>query len=221
MDLPILAKDFNLIKWIGANSFRTSHYPYSEELMDMADEEGIVVVDECPAVGLTQFNDVLLKQHLLTISELIQRDKNRPSVAMWSIANEPRSREATAAEYFKKVAAHARSLDSTRPITAAINMGYGDDKMSPSLDVLMINRYYGWYSDTGYTEVIEKQVKNEFMNWHKTYTKPIMISEYGADTVSGLHQVFDYRFNSFVHQIDYLIKRTRRLSSAKTMSRNS
>ena len=189
--------------------------------MDMADEEGIVVVDECPAVGLTQFNDVLLKQHLLTISELIQRDKNRPSVAMWSIANEPRSREATAAEYFKKVAAHARSLDSTRPITAAINMGYGDDKMSPSLDVLMINRYYGWYSDTGYTEVIEKQVKNEFMNWHKTYTKPIMISEYGADTVSGLHQVFDYRFNSFVHQIDYLIKRTRRLSSAKTMSRNS
>ena len=45
-------KDFNLMKWIGANSFRTSHYPYSEEIMRLADREGIVVIDETPAVGL-------------------------------------------------------------------------------------------------------------------------------------------------------------------------
>lgn len=45
-------KDFNLMKWIGANSFRTSHYPYSEEIMRLADREGIVVIDEVPAVGL-------------------------------------------------------------------------------------------------------------------------------------------------------------------------
>ena len=45
-------KDFNLIKWLGANSFRTSHYPYAEEIMDMADAEGIMVIDEAPAVGL-------------------------------------------------------------------------------------------------------------------------------------------------------------------------
>lgn len=44
--------DFRLMKWIGANSFRTSHYPYSEELMRLADKEGIVVIDETPAVGL-------------------------------------------------------------------------------------------------------------------------------------------------------------------------
>ncbi|KAI1293682.1 Beta-glucuronidase [Halotydeus destructor] len=52
LDLPLIVKDINLIKWIGANSFRTSHYPYSEELMDEADKHGIVVIDECPAVGL-------------------------------------------------------------------------------------------------------------------------------------------------------------------------
>ena len=189
MDLPIIAKDFNLIKWIGANSFRTSHYPYSEELMDMADEQGIVVIDECPAVALDTFNDVLLKQHLVTISELIQRDKNRPSVVMWSIANEPRSNQASAADYFKKVAAHARSLDATRPLTAAIDQQYNDDQMAQSLDVLMINRYYGWYSDTGYVQVIEKQLTNNFNNWHKAFNKPIMMSEYGADTLAGLHQV--------------------------------
>ena len=40
------------MKWIGANSFRTAHYPYSEEIMRLADREGIVVIDETPAVGL-------------------------------------------------------------------------------------------------------------------------------------------------------------------------
>lgn len=48
----MIAKDFNLLKWLGANSFRTSHYPYAEEIMDMADQQGIVVVDECPGVGI-------------------------------------------------------------------------------------------------------------------------------------------------------------------------
>lgn len=52
MDYPLIAKDVNLIKWLGANSFRTSHYPYAEELMEMCDQAGIVVIDECPAVGL-------------------------------------------------------------------------------------------------------------------------------------------------------------------------
>src|SRR6185437_1601757 len=51
-DEVVNVKDLNLLKWIGANSFRTSHYPYSEELMRLADREGIVVIDEVPAVGL-------------------------------------------------------------------------------------------------------------------------------------------------------------------------
>lgn len=49
---PVMIKDFSLFKWIGANSFRTSHYPYDEEYMKMADREGILVIDEIPAVGL-------------------------------------------------------------------------------------------------------------------------------------------------------------------------
>lgn len=45
--MALLAKDFNLMKWIGANAFRTSHYPYSEETMQFADENGIMMVNEC------------------------------------------------------------------------------------------------------------------------------------------------------------------------------
>lgn len=50
LDMAMLTKDFNLIKWIGANAYRTSHYPYSEESMQFADEHGIMVIDECPSV---------------------------------------------------------------------------------------------------------------------------------------------------------------------------
>src|SRR5215203_7534507 len=60
-DLPVIGKghnnahlvhDFELLKWIGANSFRTSHYPYAEAVLDYADRQGIVVIDEAAAVGM-------------------------------------------------------------------------------------------------------------------------------------------------------------------------
>lgn len=48
---PVLwVKNFNLIKWLGANAFRTSHYPYAEEIYQLADEYGIMIIDECPSV---------------------------------------------------------------------------------------------------------------------------------------------------------------------------
>ena len=57
LDLPLVAKDFNLIKWTNANSFRTSHYPYAEEIMDFADENGIAIIDETP--GKITLNDMI------------------------------------------------------------------------------------------------------------------------------------------------------------------
>ena len=52
LDLPLILKNFNIFTWLGGNAFRTSHYPYAEEIMDMADQLGIVVIDECPGVGI-------------------------------------------------------------------------------------------------------------------------------------------------------------------------
>ncbi|CAG2119496.1 unnamed protein product, partial [Medioppia subpectinata] len=187
LDLPILAKDFNLIKWIGANSFRTSHYPYSEELMDMADEVGIMVVDECPAVGLGGWKAELLAQHKQTITEMIARDKNHASVVMWSVANEPGTDKVKSPPYWVEIHKHIKALDTSRPITAAIAGGYREDLVSAILDVLMINRYWGWYQDTGYPQAIEKQLVNDLSKWWDTHKKPIMVSEYGSDTVAGLH----------------------------------
>lgn len=53
--MALITKDFSLIKWIGANAYRTSHYPYSEESMQFADEHGIMIIDECPSVD-TEYN---------------------------------------------------------------------------------------------------------------------------------------------------------------------
>lgn len=50
VDLPLIARDYSLMRWIGANAYRTSHYPYADEIMDMADRNGIMIIDECPSV---------------------------------------------------------------------------------------------------------------------------------------------------------------------------
>ena len=91
---PVIVKDFALLKWIGANSFRTSHYPYDEEYYNMADREGILIMNEIPAVGMFFNGDSTeveqrQSQCRTDIDELYNRDKNHPSVIMWSVANEP------------------------------------------------------------------------------------------------------------------------------------
>ena len=194
LDIPLIIKDFNLMKWVGANSFRTSHYPYSEELMDQADQQGFVVIDECPAVGLHSFGQELYEQHSLSIQELIQRDKNRPSVVMWSIANEPLSQDDKAIEYFRKIVLVTKNLDGTRPISAALNQDVNKDHLAQYLDVIMINRYYGWYEDTGASNLITQQLTFDLKNWFKKHNKAILMSEYGADSVSGVHSDPSYVF---------------------------
>lgn len=189
-DWPLLVKDFNLMKWLGANSFRTSHYPYAEEVLQMADRHGIVVIDECPGVGIKDirsFGNVSLAHHLTVMKELVRRDKNHPSVVMWSVANEPAAELQPAGFYFKELVSYTKSLDSTRPVTFITDSNYARDKGAPYVDVICVNSYFSWYHDPGHTEVISIQLNTQFDNWYGKYQKPIIQSEYGADAVPGLH----------------------------------
>ncbi|XP_058020475.1 beta-glucuronidase isoform X2 [Ahaetulla prasina] len=190
LDWPLIMKDFNLLHWLGANSFRTSHYPYAEEIMELCDAYGIVVIDESPGVGMRDslnFGNQSLQHHLVVMEELIRRDKNRPSVVMWSVANEPASELPVAAYYFKTVIAHTKALDPTRPVTFVSNANYLRDQGAPYVDVICVNSYFSWYHDAGHLEVIQPQLKTQFENWYTTHQKPIIQSEYGADTISGFH----------------------------------
>ncbi|XP_042579413.1 beta-glucuronidase-like [Cyprinus carpio] len=189
-DWPVVVKDFNLMKWMGANSFRTSHYPYAEEILQMADRHGIVIIDECPGVGIKDirsFGNVSLAHHLTVMEELVRRDKNHPSVVMWSVANEPASEMPPAGFYFKELVSHTRSLDSSRPVTYITASNYARDLGAPYVDVICVNSYFSWYQDPGHTELIGLQLNTQFDNWYGKYQKPIIQSEYGADAVPGLH----------------------------------
>ncbi|XP_032389708.1 beta-glucuronidase [Etheostoma spectabile] len=189
-DWPLIVKDFNLLKWLGANSFRTSHYPYAEEILQMCDRHGIVVIDECPGVGIKDirsFGNASLTHHLAVMDELVLRDKNHASVVMWSVANEPAAEMPPADFYFKTLIKHTKALDPTRPVTFITDSNYARDRGAPYVDVICVNSYFSWYHDPGHLEVIPIQLRAQFENWYGKYQKPIIQSEYGADAVPGLH----------------------------------
>ncbi len=184
----LIIKDYSLMKWIGANSFRTSHYPYSEQMMDLADRLGFLVIDEIPAVGLTFGKNVIERQLELCnqyIEELIIRDKNHPSVIMWSLANEPQG-SLRSKEFFKELYNKTRTLDNTRPITIVHMMGV-KDKAFEFCDVLCINRYYGWYMQPGKIDEACDILSKEMDKIFEKHRKPIILSEFGADTIPGWH----------------------------------
>lgn len=202
-----LVHDGELLRWIGANSFRTSHYPYAEEVLDHADRHGIVVIDETAAVGLNMglgggifggqgyvtfsaetANSATRETHAQAIRELVARDKNHPSVVLWSIANEPESDTPQAREYFEPLFELTRRLDPTRPVGFVNVMlaPHGTCQVSELADVLMLNRYYGWYVHSGDLASAEVAWQAELEAW-ATEGKPIIITEYGADTLTGLH----------------------------------
>ena len=206
LNMPLIAKDGALFAWMGANSYRTSHYPYSEESMMYADRAGLLIIDEIPAVGLMfDDGDTNVATRLQTckeqLTELIQRDINHPSVIMWSVANEPlpvdmmqrfrgqevdESVDEPATRFFQDLIDHGRQLDMSRPFTLAGVMG-GPVAWLELCDVVMINRYWGWYVQGGALDTAREVLAQELDRLHHRLQKPIIISEFGADTVAGQH----------------------------------
>ncbi|OQA42716.1 MAG: Beta-glucuronidase [Spirochaetes bacterium ADurb.Bin315] len=215
-DVPVLGrgfceaynvKDLALMKWMGANSFRTSHYPYSEEMMRLCDEMGILVIDETPAVGMhTTFTATGMKvdvasptwktldtaeHHRDVIRDMIGRDKNHPSVIMFSIANEPASEEQGAYEYFEPLFKLVKQLDpQQRPVTFATHGEATVEtcEVASLCDIIMLNRYFGWYSEEGNISAGVALLSDELDRYHAGYPeKPIMLGEFGADAIAGFH----------------------------------
>lgn len=192
MSLPAIMKDLNLIKWTGANLIRTSHYPYSTAYLDACDELGISVIAECQAVGLRSYSDIKLALHKQLLLEMMQRDHLHPSIIAWSVANEPQSQLPAAKPYFESLLSYARNelsqYTKTRPLTAAIAQSHNDDKIGHTLDFIMINHYFGWYDYPSVIDAIRLPLINSLSGWSKLHPgKGLIISEFGADTIAGLH----------------------------------
>ena len=121
---------------------------------------------------------------------MIVRDKNHPCVVMWSLGNEPDtdSQPEKAYEYWHPLYEAAHRLDpQDRPVTVVgCQNRYDRDKVICSMDVVLINRYYGWYNLSGDLEAAKYAFRTE-LEWWETQHKPVILSEYGADTIAGLH----------------------------------
>lgn len=204
---PVMIKDFELMKWTGANSFRTSHYPYDEEFYKMADREGFLIIDEIPAVGLVFYDDaanVAKRKALCTqyLDELIARDKNHPSVIMWCVANEPfpenlggggftgQAKETAesdiAIDFLGGLIRQAKEKDPTR-LAGFVGVMGGPTAWLDLSDVIMINRYFGWYTNVGNMPLALRYFGGEMDKIHQTFNKPIMVTEFGADAIAGMH----------------------------------
>ena len=122
-----LERQLEILKGMGVNGIRTSHNPPAPELLDLCDKMGFLVMDEAFDVWRKQkvkydyhlyFDD----WHKQDLQDQVLRDRNHPSVIMWSIGNEiPEQTDSSATGIALDLAAIIHRLDTTRPITNANN----------------------------------------------------------------------------------------------------
>lgn len=188
-------RNFECMKWVNANSFRTSHYPYSEEMLDLADRYGFMVIDEAPAAGMVLWeecfgenaaNDETLAIHKQLMKLLYERDKNHPCVVMVSVANEPQTTEKNSEKYFEEVFAETRKYWEV-PVTFVDTWHAETSYAAKFSDVICVNRYLGWYTDHGDLSVVDGQLTRDLQDFYNKYQKPLILTEFGADTIEGLH----------------------------------
>ena len=120
-----LERQLEILKGMGCNAIRTSHNPPAPELLDLADQMGMLIMDEAYDMWKKPKNKfdhstVWDETHKKDLQDMILRDRNHPSVIIWSIGNEiPEQGDSTGTVIAKELAAYVRELDTTRPITSA------------------------------------------------------------------------------------------------------
>ena len=128
------------LKELGSNAYRCSHNPPARELLDECDRQGLLVMDEH-----RDFNISPEYQHQL--EWLVRRDRNHPSVILWSVFNEESMQGTeTGYEMVRRMSAVVKRLDKTRPVTAAMSGGHSNPiNVSMAVDVVGFNYCQGGY----------------------------------------------------------------------------
>jgi len=180
---------------LGCNFVRLAHYPHNEYMIRLADEMGILVWEENPVYWTISWDNEKTYQNAQNqISEVINRDKNRASVIIWSMANETPNSDVRNT-FLKKLAKFTKTKDPTRLISAALeqenyegdpNIQTISDPYADIVDIISFNQYIGWYKGTIET--------CKSVQWKITQNKPVLISEFGAGAKYGLHGEKDDRW---------------------------
>jgi beta-glucuronidase len=187
LPFKLMKKDMDIIKDMGCNFIRGSHYPNSEMFLDYCDQEGMLFLEEIPMWGFFEEdlnNPIILERGLMMHEEMVKRDLHHPCIIIWSLHNEIETSTQIAYDMTKAFAEKVRSLDNTRPLTYA-SMYTLEDICYSLVDIVCINKYFGWYYDK--MEAWEdhlKQIREKLQKENLSHM-PMLISEFGAAAIYG------------------------------------
>jgi len=209
-----LERQLEIMRGMGVNALRTSHNPPAPELLDLTDRLGFIVLDEAFDMWKkekTKFDYHLDWDawHVRDLSDMVRRDRNHPSVFMWSIGNEVMEQwtngDSTAAPIARELAGIVRGLDPTRPITSANNNGSPANPVlqSGALDLLGHNYHHEAWANFPTQFPGQKFIITEAMsalNSRGVYEQPSdSVASYATPYVkdSGPQPNKDYRLSSY------------------------
>ena len=200
-----------LLSWakeLGCNFVRLAHYPHDENMLRAADRMGLLVWSENPVYWALQFeNPSVYAKAQQQLDEEMGTLRNHASIILWSMANETPNTPART-QFIEHLAEHARALDDSRLITAALlvrsegGTKVVDDPLGQALDVVGINEYIGWYEG--------RPERADTTQWRIAYDKPLIVSEMGGGAKAGLHGdatqrwTEEYQADIYRHQLPML-----------------
>lgn len=204
-----MAADLALIKHLGANSVRTSHYPNDEIFLDLCDEQGILVWEENHARGLSlenMQNPNFEPQAEQVIREMIPAHYNHPSIYIWGILNECASETEYGKECYAKQLSLIKELDQSR-LHSFASCKFKTDICFGLPDVVSYNIYPQWYHDTPAQEYLD-----DLYRWVQEETegkgKPFLITEIGAGGIYGYRNPYHSKWTE-EYQADTLEKQVK------------
>lgn len=202
--------DARLLKDLGCNFVRGSHYPQDQRFLDLCDELGLLVWEENLGWGQREKTFASAKWHVdhrEALRAMVRASANHPSVILWGFLNEAGSDQEYVRGAFEETVATLRMLDPSRLVTYA-SMFALTDRYYHLADVISLNVYPGWYGCEGVErplELIAPHLRNCFEHIDRTgfADKPVIISEIGAEGLYGWRDAHDDFFTE-AHQAEYL-----------------
>lgn len=183
-----MSRDLHMIKDMGANSVRTTHYPNNEIFLDLCDELGILVWEESHARAIEEDrmkSPYFESQSEEVIEEMILNHYNHPSIYIWGILNECGSESEHGRVCYEAQYNLIRRMDKSRPHSSA-SCKFDADICQDLPDICSWNIYPYWYDADTATEKL-----NHVYQWLQGEGngkgKPFMITEVGAGAIYGFH----------------------------------
>jgi beta-galactosidase/beta-glucuronidase len=176
-------KDLLDIKELGANFMRIAHFPQDNDVYELADSLGIIIMDEIPAwKTAAEFLSSDPGKALASgyIEQVIKHHGNYTCIGLWSIGNEFNTLRSDVAGYVQFMSLRIKELDPSRLVTYC-SYFYQFDKAYGFVDVISINEYFGWY--LGSIALLTPMLEKIHSEWPE---KPMIIAEFGAQAALGL-----------------------------------